>query len=65
MSRAAIAVDDYKVKLFKEELTAAGYEYTEGEISGIAFLFVETDDLIKIGYLVEEMNNKALRNKMN
>ncbi len=65
MSKAAIAIDDHKEKLFKNGLTAAGYEYTEGEYGGVMMLYVETDDMIKLGDLVYKLNEQARKNKMN
>ena len=58
MKTAGIVVDNYKVNTFKEQLTAAGYKFTEhsspigGEITTIKvefedIQFSELSDLIK------------------
>lgn len=55
MAKAGIAVDDWKLPVFRERLTAAGYTYEDaGEaMPGITMLTVVTDDLLKLKGVLE------------
>lgn len=61
-----IAVDNWKSKILKKDLSEAGFEYTEHE--GITkdsiILKVETSDVERLEVVVIEADNKAIRSKM-
>ena len=67
--KVGIATDNYKVKLFKKELTKKGYEYTTGNgvTSDTTMFYIEfeTDSLLELQEHIREINNKSRREKMN
>jgi hypothetical protein len=54
--KAAIAVDNWKLPIFRERLTGAGYEYADaGAFTGdTTILTVETNDMLRLKRLLEE-----------
>ena len=61
-----IAVDNWKLKIFKRDLGNAGYEFTDhGELTeGATLLKIETSDVKKLEKVVTKANSRALRSKM-
>lgn len=53
--KAGIAVDDWKLPVFRRRLTEAGYEYKDGgELpGGTTLLTVETDNMFKLKSVLE------------
>jgi len=62
--RIGIAIDDWKLPVFKKILSREGFEYTEG--SGVTgdtvILYIETKDTTKLRAATAEANNTAIRN---
>lgn len=54
--KAGIAVDDWKLPVFRRRLAAAGYDYKDGgPLPGdITLLTVQTDDLLKLKRVLEQ-----------
>jgi hypothetical protein len=54
--KAGIAVDDWKLPVFRKRLTAAGYEYKDaGAFTGdTTILTVETDNILALKKVLEE-----------
>lgn len=67
MKTAAIALDDWKLEIFKEELDKSSYKYEEaGELTeGVLTLKVYTKNLAKLAKVVKRANVRAARSKMN
>jgi len=67
MKTAAIAIDDWKLPIFKEELDKSSYKYEEvGEITeGTLILKVQVKNLAKLEKVVKRANVRAARSKMN
>jgi len=65
MKCAGIALDDWKMPVFKQVLTAAGYEYTEhpGLIDKTLTLKVECEDLDKLAVVIKKANKQAAKQK--
>ena len=59
--RAGIVIDDWKLPVFEEHLTAAGFEYEkmDGPTKGCISLFVTTRELTYLGKVVQHCQNKA------
>jgi hypothetical protein len=53
--KAAIAVDDWKLPVFRERLTAAGYDYEDGGplTSNTTVLIVQTNDILRLKRVLE------------
>jgi ribosomal protein L10 len=53
--RAAIALDDWKLPIFRKRLTKAGYEYQDaGAFTGdTTILTVETDNVLALKKVIE------------
>lgn len=53
--KAGIAVDNWKLPVFREQLTKAGYKYEDGgAVTGdVTLLTVVTDDLVSLRSLLE------------
>ena len=64
---AAIVIDTWKLPIFKKNLDADGYDYTEHASPelGMITLKVETDNLSSLGLLVKKMQVEASLSKMN
>jgi hypothetical protein len=65
MKKAAIAIDAWKLQIFEEHLTAAGFEYTVGPgVTGDTLLVsVWTETLAELQPVVVEANMAAAREK--
>jgi hypothetical protein len=63
--RAGIAIDNWKLPVFRERLTDAGYEYTDGGplIGDTTLLRVETDDLPKLATVVAACQAECAKQK--
>jgi hypothetical protein len=61
--KAGIAVDDWKLPIFRKKLTEAGFEYTDagGLTHNTTVLTVETDDLLRLKSVVEECQRECKR----
>lgn len=53
--RAGIAVDNWKLPVFRKRLTAAGYEYQDGGAltSEATLLTIETSDMLALQKVIE------------
>jgi hypothetical protein len=53
--KAAIALDDWKLPVFRKRLTEAGYEYTDagGFLGNNTILHVETDNMLALKKVIE------------
>ena len=63
--KAAIAVDDWKLPIFRKRLTEAGYSYQDaGAFTGdTTILTVETNDLLKLKKVIELCQSEARKAK--
>jgi hypothetical protein len=54
--KAGIAVDDWKLPVFRRRLAAAGYSYQDGgaPTPGVTLLTVQTDDILKLKRVLEQ-----------
>lgn len=58
--KICIAIDKWKLAIFSEALTAEGYVFKkEDGGAGMWFLFVQTDDAVALGKVVQRCQNKA------
>lgn len=63
--KAAIAVDDWKLPIFRKRLADAGYAYQDaGAFTGdTTILTVETNDLLKLKKVIEQCQSEARKAK--
>lgn len=63
--KVAIAVDDWKLKIFREKLTEAGYEYTDAGAftADTTILTVETDNIFKLQGVLKDCQRAAKNSK--
>ena len=65
--RVGIALDRWKLSIFKKHLDNAGFKYSSGP--GISddtmFLYVITDELPRIQQVVQNANDEAAQTKQN
>jgi hypothetical protein len=61
--KAGIAVDDWKLPVFRQRLTEAGYTYEDaGEaMPGITMLTVVTNDLLKLKRVLQDCQSECAR----
>lgn len=61
MTRAAIAIDDWKLPIFKRHLAQAGYAFEEcpGLTDEMLLLKVQTDNLSALAVIVRAANTEA------
>lgn len=61
--KAGIAVDDWKLPIFRKRLTEGGYKYEDGGAltSGTTLLTVETDDMLRLKRLLEECQTECAK----
>jgi len=61
--KACIAVDDWKLKVFRKRLTEAGFEYTEaGQLTGNSTLLqIETDDVPALKLVFEQCQTECAK----
>jgi hypothetical protein len=54
--KVGIALDDWKLPVFRKRLRAAGYKYRDGGEAtlGVTLLTVETNDMLKLKTVLEE-----------
>ena len=62
--KAGIAVDNYKLPVFRRRLKEAGYKYEDGgALTGdTTLLAVETDDILALKELLEKCQSESRRN---
>jgi hypothetical protein len=65
MKKAAIGIDDWKLRIFEKYLTAAGFEYTVGPgvTSDTLLISVSTETISELQPIVEQANMAAAREK--
>lgn len=63
--KAGIVVDDWKLPVFRERLTAAGFTYTDagGLTHDTTVLTVVTDDVSRLGDIVKECQRECHRQR--
>jgi len=63
--KAGIVVDDWKLPVFRERLTAAGFTYTDagGLTHNTTVLTVVTDDVSRLGDVVKECQRECNRQR--
>ncbi len=63
---AAVAIDTWKLPIFKKALDHNGYEYTKHEtkVPACLILRVEYEDLDKLKVLIKKTNKKVARSRM-
>lgn len=61
--RAGIAVDNWKLPIFRKNLTAAGYVYEDGGplVGETTLLTVETGDMLALKKVLEQCQTEAAR----
>jgi hypothetical protein len=61
MKKAAILIDAYKLPVFEDDLTKAGFTYTvcNGVTSDTLLISVETETIAKLQPVVERANKRA------
>jgi hypothetical protein len=61
--RAGIAIDEWKLPIFKRHLLDAEFEYTQtcGPAPDTLMLYVETTDLNRLARVVKAANSEAAR----
>lgn len=61
--KAGIAVDDWKLPVFRERLTQAGYEYTDGGAltADTTLLTVETNNMLALKKVIEKCQAECRR----
>lgn len=59
--KAGIAVDDWKLPVFRRRLTDAGYEYHDGGAltESTTLLTVETSDMLALKRVLEECQDEC------
>lgn len=64
MSKAAIAIDKWKLPIFSRILVEKGYRYTEGPglTRDTLFLYVHTDNMQALAQTVLACNKEAAKN---
>ena len=63
--KIGIVLDDWKLEIFKEVLSAAGYKYVQvaGVTKNTIGLMIETTNLRKLQNVVRKANNRAAKSK--
>jgi hypothetical protein len=63
--KAAIALDDWKLPVFRKRLTEAGYEYTDagGFLGSNTILHVETDNILALKRVIEACQTECRKMK--
>lgn len=63
--KAGIAVDNYKLPVFRRHLTEAGYTYEDGGplIGDTTLLTVETDDILALKKVLEKCQSESRKGK--
>lgn len=65
MAKAGIAVDDWKLPVFRKKLTEAGFAYEDrGPITGdTTMLAVETDEVRRLAQVLENCQDECRRQR--
>ena len=65
--KAGIAVDDWKLPVFRRRLTEAGFKYKDAGalMIGVTFLTVEYDDMLKLKRVLEACQGECREAKAN
>lgn len=65
MSKAGIAVDDWKLPVFRKRLKAAGYTYEDaGSLTpGTTTLTVQTDNILALKKVLEQCQSECAKQK--
>lgn len=60
--KAGIAVDNWKLPVFRRQLEAAGYEYQDGDAltHDTTLLTVVTDDVAALGKVIENCQRECM-----
>ena len=67
---AGVAIDDWKLPIFKKILDENGYQYTQHDntpVKGCTFLKVETENfeaITKLKLIIKQANKTAAKKKM-
>lgn len=62
MVKAGIAIDDWKLDIFRRHLVGAGYQFTEDKLMHNAILLtVKTEDTAALAVVVRAANEEAAR----
>lgn len=63
--KAGIALDDWKLPVFRKRLEAAGYEYHDagGLTANTTVLTVETSDILRLKRVIEECQAECRKMK--
>jgi hypothetical protein len=63
--KAAIALDDWKLPVFRKRLTEAGYEYRDGGafMNDTTLLTVITNDMLKLKRVIEACESECQKSK--
>lgn len=61
--KAGIAIDDWKLPVFRERLTSAGYAYADGGplTANTTLLTVETHDMLSLKKIIEKAQLECVR----
>lgn len=61
MKKAGVVLDEYKLPIFKKGLDDMGYKYSEhsGPVKGCITLKIETDNILFLQVLVEDLAKEA------
>ena len=63
MAKAGIAVDNWKLPVFRRRLTKAGFEYTDGGAltPDTSLLNVVTNDIVGLAKVIDECQRECRR----
>jgi hypothetical protein len=63
--KAGIAVDDWKLAVFRKRLSEAGYKYEDGGplFANVTLLTVETDNMLALKSLLEKCQTECRKMK--
>jgi hypothetical protein len=61
MARVPVIIDDWKADIFKKELDANGYKYSEhgAPVPGVIMLRVETDNVYNLKAVMDAAERKT------
>ena len=65
MMKAGVAVDDWKLPVFRQRLTEAGFKYADGGAltDGTTLLTVQTNDILKLKALLERCQRECKQSR--
>lgn len=63
MSKAAIAIDSWKLPIFERHLKQSGYAYEQGKglTQDTMFLYVDTENVVALETVVRAANTEAAK----